>query len=116
MAMAVTKSPSPTAVHAMALRKMRAVKTDVAKITEAANPAVTNSVAIIAAVKTVVAMKVAVANIGAVKTVAVNQALAINAAAHRLLAANPEPTAPETRGAHAITAQSPQALASSKTL
>ena len=99
--MAVTKFLFPTVAHAMAHHKTRAVKMDVAKITGAASHAVTNSAAIIAAVKVVVAMKVV-----AETTVAVRPVLVTNVAGHPSLAANPE----STENAPAITAQSQQAL------
>ena len=83
MAMAATKSLFPTVARAMARHKTHVVRTDVV-----ASLAVTNSAAIIAAVKTVVAMKVVV-----VTTVAVRPASATNAEGHRLPAANPEVTA-----------------------
>ena len=93
MVTAVTKSPFPTEAHAMAHRKMRAVKMvvdkiTVAKITGVASHAETNNAATIAAVKAVVVTKVAAAT-----TVAVRPVLATNAAGQLSPVANPESTA-----------------------
>ena len=101
MAMVVTKSPFPTVAHAMAHRKMRAVKMVGVKITVVASLGAINSAATIAAVKAVVAMKVAAA-----RTVAVRPASVTNAAGHPSPAANPESMA----NGRATMAQNQQAL------
>lgn len=106
MAMAVTKSRFLDAVHAMARHKMHAGRMVGAKTAEVMNRAATNSDRTIVAAKAV-AMKVVMATI-----VEPQQAVATNVAAHRFPVANPEAMA----NAHAIMAQSHQALVATRML